>query len=188
MSKSSLLAISVVAAAICVAPSAAAQGFYIDGGYAAFKGDGGGGDEDALLDDETELTLGLLGGHYGYDFSPYVGVEAEILFGVKNDSGSFSGIDYDLNINALAGAFAKAQLPVGDRFTAFARAGYFGATAEASFPGLDIDSEEETDFDFAIGFGATLALTDKTYVRADLTRYGDDDGLDGLILGIGHRF
>ncbi|MEL6857004.1 MAG: porin family protein [Pseudomonadota bacterium] len=188
MSKSSILATSVVAAAICVAPSAAAQGFYIDGGYAAFKGDSGGDDEDALADDETDLTLGLIGGHYGYDFSPYAGVEAELLFGVKNDSGSVSGIDYDLNINVLAGAFAKAQLPLGDRFTAFARAGYFGATVEATFPGLDIDSEEETEFDVALGVGATFAFTDKSYLRADLTRYGDQGGSDGLMLGIGHRF
>ena len=167
-----------------LAPSAVAEGFYIDGGYLALTGDI---DEEDL--EEIEVTLGLLGGHYGYDYSDYLGVEAELFFGAQNDSGTISGVDYELSTTVLAGVYAKAQLPIGDRFKVHARAGYVGATSEVSLPGTGLDNEEETEFDFAYGLGATFDFTDKTYIRADPTRYGSDDGgFDGLFVGIGHRF
>ena len=184
MSHSNLITAAATLGLFGLVPSAAAEGFYVDGGYLSVKGDI---DEEGL--EKTEMTIGLLGGHYGYDYSDYLGVEAELFFGIQNDTGTFTGVDYELSTTVLAGAYAKAQLPIGNRFRMHARAGYVGATSELSLPGTGFDHEEETEFDFAYGLGAAFDLFENTYIRADLTRYGSiDDGLDGLFVGIGHRF
>lgn len=176
---------------IALAQMASAQGFYIDGGYAAISTDIE--FEDSDLDESLEFGFDLVGGHVGYGFSPYFGVEFEALIGVQDDTISQSiedvDIDFTLDLKHVLGAYARGNLPLGEQFTAFGRAGIVTAELEASTNIEGIAAESESEEALAIGLGGEFDFTDQIYVRGDYTRYEfEDDGLDAFMAGIGFRF
>ncbi|WOI54666.1 porin family protein [Parvularcula sp. LCG005] len=108
----------------------------------------------------------------GYDFNDYFGVEAETLIGVGEEDFSIGAVSGDAELNYSFGAYGKAQYPVTDQFSVFARAGWVTSEVEADIAGLAIDESEDG---LAYGAGAEYRFTDKHGVRADYTRYDFDD-------------
>ena len=178
---------------IALAQAASAQGFYVDGGYAAMSTDFE--FEDSELDEalDFEFGFGLIGGHAGYAFSPYFGVEVEALIGVQDDTvtQSVDDVDVDLtfDLKHIFGAYARGNLPLGEKFTVFGRAGIVTAELEASTNVAGVAAESDSDEALAIGLGGEFNLSDQIYVRGDFTRYEfEDDGLDAVLASVGFRF
>jgi len=176
-------------------PAAFAQGFYVDGGYAVASSELD-FDEDDDDGESLDSDLGAIGGHAGYDFTPYFSIEGEVLVGVQDETLTLQGVspdvddvDVDISLNSIFGVFAKANLPLGEQFNAFARVGYAVADVEGS---TDFDggaSASDTAEGVAFGLGATFDFTQQIYVRGDYTRY-DFDGAesDAVMAGVGFRF
>lgn len=178
-------------------PTAFAQGFYVDGGYASVSLDYDYEDEDFA--ESFDFDFGAIGGHVGYDFSPYFGVEGEVLIGVKDESLSFTiegdtddediDINADVSLDSLYGIFGKANWPVSEQLNLFGRVGYVSGKIELSTDVEDLGNFSETDEAFAYGVGATFVLSGNVYARDDYTRY-DFDGseADMFMIGAGIRF
>jgi len=177
-------------------PAAVAQGFYVDGGYSAASSELEFVDEeDADSTASFDLNMGAIGGHVGYDFTPYFGVEGEVLIGVQDGSFTFEDvaleddIEFDVGMNSMFGVFAKANLPLGERFNAFARAGYAAGEFEISTDGEDGVSVSDTADGVGYGVGASFDFTQQIYVRGDFTRYDFAGGdIDSAMAGVGFRF
>ena len=109
----------------------------------------------------------------GWDSESWWGVEAEASFGVEDDTSG--GVTVDLNSDLAV--YAKATLPLSDRFEVFARAGY-GTTQVDVSPAVIADDNADG---FAWGVGAQFNLTENDGVRFDWTsRDVEDDFGDEL--------
>jgi OOP family OmpA-OmpF porin len=93
-----------------------------------------------------------------------------------------------VNVSLKADGFtlgAIGSLPIGDRFSLFARAGAFFWDGDAEINDVTAASPEETNFFF--GVGARMALTERLSATVDGSRY-DLDGTDSTILSAGIEF
>lgn len=184
---------------LALLPAAFAQGFYVDGGYAATSLELEFEDDDAAAE-SLDLDFGAIGGHAGYDFTPYFGVEGEVIIGVKDKSFITVGVsdddesvieteNIDVSLNSIFGVYAKANLPLGEQFNAFARVGYAVGELEASSDLDGSENEKGTEEGVAFGVGATFDFTQQIYARGDYTRYdfGEAD-TDAFMAGVGFRF
>lgn len=115
--------------------------------------------------DTDSGKLGALQARLGYKFTPYVGVEGEASFGVKDDN--FGGVD--IKLKDQVGAYVVGFLPVTPKAELFARVGYSAATFDTSLGNQDVDG-------VAYGVGAQYHLTDRDGVRFDWTRHDYDAG------------
>ena len=172
-----LLAATVLAAV----PTASAEGWYADGGYSFLSSDV---DTDV---GSADIDLGAISGHLGYNFTPHLGVEGEVLVGVKDEDASVDGINASLGLNYAVGAFGKVQAPVSERLNLFARAGVVNAEIEAEVTGFGSDSASETGAGY--GVGGTYDIGDNLYLRGDYTRYDIDDAeIDAIMVSLGLKF
>lgn len=157
------------AAALIMASTASAQTttdgqFNLGAGYTYLDGDGV---------EFDALTL-----RAGYDFTPYVGVEGEVLVGLGEED---LGGGFDASYNYGLGAFVKGQYPINEQISLFGRVGYVWAEIEASGLGATVTEEEDGA---GYGVGAEYAFNGLNALRADYTRYdfGDDSEADGFSL------
>jgi outer membrane immunogenic protein len=145
--------------ALAAAPAhAQSAGLYVNGGYTHFDADA--------------VELGGLTGRVGYNFTPYVGAEGEVSFGISDDG----NVELDNEI----GVFAVARWPFQDRFDLFARAG----VSRVEVTGGD-------DEGFAFGIGGNYYFTAQDGVRADYTRHSVDDAggdIDAFSVSYVRRF
>lgn len=170
------------------APLATADGFYVDGSYNGLT---------ATLDFEiansdNDVSLSAIGLRGGYDVSPIFALEGEVLIGTADDtwyvSPGYSETDttvhtYDVSLNSSVSAFGRANFPIAERLTAFARVGYSAVEFETD------DSFVDAFFGPAFGVGATFDVTDKIYLRGDITRYDAEEfENDAVSVGAGFRF
>ena len=122
----------------------------------------------------------------GYDFNRWLGVEAEGLFGMGDETVDVLGVDVDASLNYSLGIFGKATLPLSDRASLFARLGFATAELEASALGV---SETESEEAIAIGAGGEFAISGPHHVRAEYTRYEfDDSDADSFSISYVARF
>ncbi len=142
---------------------------------------------------DTSSDLYGVQGRFGYQSKSLWGAEAEGSIGVDDDqvndlataSSRTDNVDYSV------AAFALARLPLTQRISAHARAGYHLTEVSSEFDdGVNPIIELSDDFDgFAYGAGAEFALTPKDAIRLDYTRYeGDSRDLDAISLGYARKF
>lgn len=155
-----LIAPAVLAVALGVAGSAAAEGNF-SVGYAQLGTDSLGADVD----------LGAIRGTIGWQLNSVFGLEAEAALGVKDEK--VGGATLKLE-NEFAG-YVTARAPIADRFSLHARLGY-GSTKLKASNGATSVSESESSWN--AGVGATFNITESTGLRFDYTRY-TYDGADG---------
>lgn len=110
--------------------------------------------------DANGVDLGAIQGRLGYKFNPYVGVEGEVAFGVKDDSG--------VELKNSLGAYGVVYAPITPKADLFARVGYTGASYDTPLGDADTDG-------FAYGVGGQYYITDKDGVRLDWTKHDHDD-------------
>lgn len=157
---------------------------------------------------DTDPEFGGIGGHIGYRFSEQWSIEGEATVGVENDK-RYSTESSELfvrnvrttaDLNGLIGVYAKGDLPVAKKLNIFGRLGavYADFDSEAQLMFTDLQTEEtlnltldgtNSEFGAAIGVGLTYDLSDKLYLRSDITRiYMDDVDMDSVSLALGVRF
>jgi opacity protein-like surface antigen len=149
------LAVAASAAAM-VAPVAQAQNSYIEGGYT-----------NSTIDEDQfgiELGFGSLHGRFGYDVNKYFGGEFDIGYGVSGED--IGGVE--INLATSGGIYAKAQAPLGEKFSVHARAGL-------AFKELDTSAGFGSGNGIGYGAGARLMVSDTVYVRADYMLEDIDD-------------
>lgn len=149
--KTLMIAASAAVLSLAAVPAIAqAQEFYGTAGYGAVEVDSAAGD----------ASLGALQGRLGYKFNPYIGVEGELGFGVKDDG--------DVELGVQGGAYGVAYLPVTTQADLFARVGYTAGSVDTPLGDVDGDG-------FAYGVGGQFYFTDKDGVRLDWTRHDYDE-------------
>lgn len=126
------------------------------------------------VDLEDAADLGAIQGRVGYKFNPYVAVEGEVAFGVKDDA--------DIELKHQVGAFVVGSAPITPQANVFARVGYSGATIDTPLGEADGDG-------FAYGVGGQYDFTAKDGVRVDWTRHDYDEGAaDVLSVSYARKF
>jgi hypothetical protein len=181
------------AAALLAAVPAAAQtvgqpGLYGTIGYMHLSTDLEGDFDENGTEDSFDIDVGAVTGRFGGRFTPYLGAEAELSFGVRDseDSQQFtvSGVTVDADVsvelkNQFA-AYGVGFLPVSPNADLFARVGYgrgeLDGTVRVSGGGTTLTEELEGDNSFwAYGVGGQFMFDGVNGVRVDYTRYDIDE-------------
>lgn len=157
-----------------IAQEAPATGAYASAGYSLISpsGDRGG-------------DLGALTLKGGYQFNPYFGLEAEGAIGIDDDSystGANARVSYGLDYSL--GAFGVARYPVTDKVDVFARAGVVHAKfdGKARIGTTTVKLSDKNEW-FAGGAGVQFNIDPKNSIRAEYTRYEDNNDLDADVWG-----
>ncbi len=175
MTKALLLA---AAASLATAGAATAQDgqFHLGAGYTYLDADG------------VEFDVITLRG--GYDFTEFLGAEGELQFGLSDETVTAGAVTGDLSYDFGIGLFGKAQYPLTEQFSVFARLGYVYQEAEAAaaFGGQNFNvSDGEGGVGY--GVGAEWAFYGPNGVRFDYTRNDFDAGEnDAFTLSYVRRF
>lgn len=117
--------------------------------------------------DHSDGDLGAVTGRLGAKFNPYVGVEGEVSFGVKDDDFSIAGVDGSIKHEYDAAAYVVGTLPVTDQFELFARGGYGTSKIKGELGGI---SREVDGASWNYGAGANFFFDAQNGVRGDWTR------------------
>lgn len=206
------------AVALCctaVAAHAETPGFYVAFDLAATDHDLATGDFDAVVgeifDDVDSSSVDKSGFGYnlafGYQFNPYLAVEASYLDAGKTKfdvEGTFDGgegpvdasVDGAVKVRGPA-LVAVASWPLNESFSLDARAGAFFAKTKISVTATadgesESASESENDTGLLFGVGATWNVTMDTGVRFGYTimqdAIGGEDDIGAFTIGIRHSF
>lgn len=120
--------------------------------------------------DADDADLGAIQGRLGYKFNPYVAVEGEAAFGVKDDR--------DVELKHQVGAYVVGSVPVTPQAQLFGRVGYSGSKFDTAVGEVEGDG-------FAYGVGGQYNFTPEDGVRVDWTRH-DYDGGDADVFSVGY--
>lgn len=165
MKKQYLINIGVVMALVGFVNAAQAeQGWYI--------GMGAGQAKDKVFD-ETDTGFKLVG---GYRSNEYFAFEMSYvdLGSYPTYFGSFD--EYGLGIEAIG------SVPIGERFSVFARGGIFSWTVE--FDGAEGEGE-----DLTYGLGAAIDMNEHWQIRGEWQRFDVDEGdVDLISAGFNYLF
>jgi outer membrane immunogenic protein len=127
------------------------------------------------------INTGTVQGRVGHAFTPNFAIEGEAGLGAVTDK--VAGVK--VRTQGTLGAFAVASAPVAERFSVIGRAGYVQTWAEAKALGVKTESDEGS---FAVGVGGQYMINDANGIRADYTRYTENDGRDGFALSYVRKF
>lgn len=121
---------------------------------------------DEPIADDEDFGFQVFG---GYQFTPYVGLEAAYTdFGevdLRGNAGSLEADTWSLT--------AVGTVPFTDRFSGYARAGFHAWDADARVAGLGRTSDDGTDPTY--GLGVQYRFTDSVALRGEYTRFEMDD-------------
>lgn len=126
-------------------------------------------------------TYNILG-RVGYNFTEFLGVEAEGGFGISGDTIDDFGDDIDIDTNWDLGAYLISRWEVSDNFEIFARGGYATVEVEASAGNV---SESENFDGFAIGGGVQYYWDQQNGIRIGYT-YNDADGGNADVIDLSY--
>ena len=169
------LLLSTVAAALAVsAPALAQEGPQYYGGLSY----------SSTSTNDVDADIGSITGRAGALFTPYLGVEGEVSFGVVDDDINVGGVNVNVEPQYDAAIYGVANLPVNDNFNLFARVGYGTTEIDLSAAGIsDTASGESWNY----GVGANYFFDGVNGVRADYTRKDfTDDGGEADVWSIGY--
>jgi opacity protein-like surface antigen len=137
-----------------------------------------------------KVNPGAIRGIIGYEFHPNFAAEALLGFGVRSDSATVSGVDLDVKVRDMAGAYIKPKYDLGAG-EVFARLGWTRTNSRvtASAGGASA-SGSATDSDFSYGIGANYRFNPRMNVGIDWMRYSNKDGgkIQGFTVSLGYHF
>jgi len=169
VSLAALLAVSLPQTAL------ADSGFFIGAGIGAARLDESfdGFDIDA---DSTAYRLTA-----GWRFNKYVAIEGGYQnLGRFEQTFIISGEPVDVSLQADGFVFGVvASLPLGDRWSLMGRGGAFFWDGDADINSVSAASPE--DANLFIGAGASLAMTDRVSLTADVSRYDLEDASSNVV-------
>ena len=122
--------------------------------------------------DDDDFSLGAITARIGADFTPNLGVEGEVGFGVKDEDIDTAFGDVNVELKNHLGAYVVGKLPLSPQAELFARLGYANFDIEASGLGASV----EEDFGgVSYGVGGTYFFDGVNGIRGDYTRTDSDD-------------
>ena len=133
-------------------------------------------------------SVGAVTGRLGVDVLPWLAVETEASIGVKDNEFEIAGADGANEHQWDAAGYVVGKIPVGDRFSVFARGGYGHTELTRTVAGSETDIGGDS---WNYGAGAEMALGGNTGVRADWTRRDFREGdvkADAYSLSLVRRF
>jgi opacity protein-like surface antigen len=197
---------AVIATGFAAAPAFAQQntGLYLQGGYSYlnFKAN----------DTNYEVDTNAVTARLGWQFTPQVGIEADLTGGIDNGDFDFDStedqIDFDdnndgdftdiinlsgdLGLDFMLAAYGRYTVPLGSNLGLGLRVGYAYAQVDANAvtPGGNIVTlAEDAEDGWTAGAGLEFDLTRYIKIRADYTWYGlDEVDVDSGTIGIGITF
>ncbi len=138
----------------------------------------------------VEFDLGAMTTRAGYQFTPNFSAEAEAMIGFAEEEISGGGASVEIGLNYAVGLFARAEAPVSEYVTLYARLGVVNAEleVEASVFGFT-ESESASETGAGYGAGAEFNVVENFSIYADYTRYDiEETEIDGLSFGGRFRF
>lgn len=162
------------------------SGFYLGGSYAMVNTEFEFSDEgtDYSIDfDLSALTLSA-----GFQLNEYLAFETRFGTGMADDE--VTGADGDsvtLELDSIFGLYAKAGLPVSDKFYPYLVLGLTEAELSIS---SDMGTSTDSDSDTSFGVGASFAVNNQFAVFGEYMNWYEDDGLtiSGFNLGVNYKF
>ncbi|GAA0867835.1 hypothetical protein GCM10009116_02190 [Brevundimonas basaltis] len=125
--------------------------------------------------DSGDNSLGGVTGRVGARLSPYIGVEGEASFGVKDEDITIGGVSGTVEHEYDAALYAVGTVPVSENFELFGRVGYGTTSIKADVAGVSTTEDGES---LNYGAGVNWFFDGQNGVRADWTRrdFTDDAG------------
>ncbi len=175
MSKNKLLSSALLAAVLgasALSAQAADKGFYAGAGVGqSFV------DEQAYDDEDTAFSV-----FGGYQFNRYFGLEAGYAdFGKIEPQGAGRALEAD-----TAYLTAVGTLPITEKFSAYAKAGFHAWNLDDAIPGLT-GTNDDSGTDPTYGVGVQYRLTDQVALRGEYSRFEIED-LDQDLAQVQVRF
>lgn len=123
--------------------------------------------------DADGADLGAVTARLGTRFTPNLGVEGELSFGVRDDEFMVGTTSVKSEIDYAAAIYGVAFVPVSPNLELFGRVGYGTTDVKVSSGTVSVsDSLESWNY----GFGAQYSLDGSNALRADWTRHDFQDG------------
>jgi len=170
--------IAAVLAALTPVTTFADNGFFAGAsvGSAELSDNFGGFDVDT---DSTAYRISV-----GWRFSEYLAIEGGYHnFGRFDQTFDSNGTAVDISLKADGFTFGGvASLPLGDRWSLFARTGAFFWDGDADINNVTAATPEDTNL--YLGAGARVSLSDRLSLTADGSRYELDD-TSSTVLSVG---
>ena len=113
-------------------------------------------------------NLGAIQGRLGARLGSYVGGEAELSGGVKNDTVNVGGTPVDVHLRNQEAVYGVGFLPITPRFDFFGRVGYGHTSLKADSAVGQVSGGQDS---WNYGGGGQYYFDDKNGVRADYTRH-----------------
>lgn len=131
-------------------------------------------------------TLNAITARLGTNFNENFSGEIRAGFGVGDDTVDF-GIDVDIELDTMYGAYLRGGIPVNDSFFPYVVVGYTRGEVTASV-GSESVSNSESDTSF--GVGADFTISDNASINFEYMNYLDKNGaeIDGFSIGFTSRF
>ena len=141
--------------------------------------------------DADIVDLGAAVFKAGYQLNEWAAIEARAGFGVTDDSTRQFGVDVDVELDNMYGAYFVAGLPNDSVFYPYAIIGYTSAEVEASasHQGFSV-SESADDSDFSYGLGSNIDINESLAGNIEFMRYMDKDDttIDAVSVGLTYKF
>ena len=123
---------------------------------------------------DVNLDFNIIEGRAGYRFNKYLA--AEVALGGASGTTNVDNTNLDVGINYTVGAFGRVDIPIGDRFAVFGRAGYSQYTFDFHADYLPentfvYDDEKGPSF----GGGVVFDVTQNFAVRLEATSHSFED-------------
>ena len=158
--KSLILATSAAVLALPLAAQAQTEGM-----FSPITVYGQLGYEDTHVDG---ANLGAIQGRLGARLGNYVGGEAELSGGVKNDTVNVGGTPVDVHLRNQEAVYGVGFLPITPRFDFFGRVGYGHTSLDVDAAAGQVHGGQDS---WNYGGGGQYYFDDKNGVRADYTRH-----------------
>lgn len=135
--------------------------------------------------DADGANLGAITARGGAKLTRYLGAEAELSVGVKDDDVAIGNVAGKVEHRYDVAAYGVATLPVTDNFELFGRLGYGTTELKASVPGASASNSTES---VNYGAGANYFFDGQNGVRADWTRrdFRGEQGAEVDTWGLGY--
>lgn len=135
--------------------------------------------------DDIDLTAANF--RFGTVLSENVAFEVRAGIGIGDDTVNVMGVDVDVELENMFGAYFRFGAPVNEDFYPYAVLGYTRGKLEASAMGFS-DSESESDTSF--GVGADFTVSDGLVINIEYMNFLDKDDVevDGLSFGVARSF
>lgn len=148
---------------------------YLNGGITANDNDG--------------VKTTSLSGKIGYNINKNFAVEAEGGLGIDGDTVSAASTNFNVSGKYThkgdLGAYAVGKLPMSENFSLLGRVGYHHVWDQVKVGATKYKGD---DGSFAAGVGAQYMFDDSNGVRADYTRYTENDGMDNFSVSYVRKF